>query len=132
MILGIILMSVAGLASLACWIIVLVKMFKTQESPLMGIIGIFCGLWAFIWGWMNAGKLALGKVMMIWTLSFVLTLVGYGLFAKGAIDMAKEQGINFNPSTLGQPIESSPAIETTTTDEAAEEPAPAEQGSATE
>ncbi len=97
-----------------------------------GRFGIFCGLWAFIWGWMNAGKLALGKVMMIWTLSFVLTLVGYGLFAKGAIDMAKEQGINFNPSTLGQPIESSPAIETTTTDEAAEEPAPAEQGSATE
>lgn len=125
-------MSLAGLASLACWIMVLVKMFKTQESPLMGIIGIFCGLWAFIWGWMNAGKHGLSKIMMIWTLSFVLTLVGYGLFAKGAIDMAREQGIDFNPSTLGQPIESSPASDTTTTDKPVEEPAPTAPASATE
>jgi len=41
------------LGSLACWVIVLVKMFKT-EKPLIGILGILCSLWAFIWGWMNS------------------------------------------------------------------------------
>ena len=120
-------MSVAGLASLACWIIVLVKMFKTQESPLMGIIGIFCGIWAYIWGWINAGKFGLSKVMLIWTVSIVLSLVGYGLVFKSAIDMAKEQGIDFNSPAFRQPTESEPEA-----DETVAEPAPVEEGSVTE
>jgi predicted acyltransferase len=124
MTIGFILMSVAGLASMACWIMVLVKMFKTQESPLMGIIGIFCGLWAFIWGWMNASKYGLSKVMLIWTASFVLSLVGYGLVFKAGMDVMKEQGIDITNPTLGQPMELTPAPAEVAPEEPAEEAAP--------
>ncbi|BCU78195.1 hypothetical protein [Luteolibacter sp. LG18] len=72
---GILLLSLGGLGLLACWIIVLIKMFKT-EKPLLGIIGIFCGLWAYIWGWMNSGKHGLQKIMLIWTACWILYIIG--------------------------------------------------------
>jgi hypothetical protein len=31
---------------------------------LKGILGVFCGLYAFIWGWMNAGRLGLKNIML--------------------------------------------------------------------
>ena len=41
-----------------------------------GIIGIItCGIWTLIWGWMNAGKLNLKNIMMIWTLLLVISIV---------------------------------------------------------
>ena len=84
--LGTILSFVAGLASLACFIMVLVKMFKTQESPVMGIIGIVtCGIWAFIWGWMNAGKLGIKNIMLIWTVAIVVGAIGNGMAMASAI-----------------------------------------------
>lgn len=102
-------MNVGGLASFVCWIIVLVKMFKTQESPLMGILGIVtCGLWALIWGWMNAGKYALSKIMLLWTVSIVVSLVGYGLVFKAGMDFMKEQNMQLTP-TITEPDTTPPA-----------------------
>jgi hypothetical protein len=75
-ILGYALLFAGGVGSLICAIIVIIKMFKTQESPLMGILGILCGLWAFIWGWMNASKYGLGKIMKLWTLALVVSVIG--------------------------------------------------------
>ncbi len=92
-------MGVAGLAAFICWIMVLIKMFKTQESPLMGIIGIFCTIWAYIWGWMNASKYNLKKIMLLWTVSIIVSLAGYGMFMAGIVKMAEEQGVNFEPMT---------------------------------
>ncbi len=84
-----------GLAgSLAAWIMVLVKMFKTEASPVSGIIGIFCGLWAFIWGWMNLTKAGTKQAMMIWTISIVLTAVGGVLGGSGFIKSAQQQSIH--------------------------------------
>ncbi len=45
--------AISGIACLVCFIMVLVKMFQNENIGL-GILGIFCGLWTFIWGWMNA------------------------------------------------------------------------------
>lgn len=75
-IIGLILAGIGYLGIFVCWIMVLIKMFKTQESPLMGILGIFCGLWAFIWGWMNAAKYDLKKIMMLWSAAWVLAVIG--------------------------------------------------------
>lgn len=75
---GYILYIVGLLGSIACWIMVLIKMFKT-EKPLIGVLGILCSLWAFIWGWMNAGKQGLQKIMLIWTVCIVLAGVGGGM-----------------------------------------------------
>jgi hypothetical protein len=96
---GIALVSLGGLASLICWIMVLVKMFKTQESPLMGIIGIVtCGLWAFIWGWMNAGKYAIKNIMLIWTVAIILSGVGNTMMVKASINAI--QGMELKPTTI--------------------------------
>ena len=69
-------MSVAQLVSLGIFITVLIKMFK-NGSALMGIIGILtCGLFTYIWGWMKCKRLALTKVMIIWT---IMILVPFGI-----------------------------------------------------
>ena len=73
---------IAGLGSLICFIIVLVKQFQTAGA-VHGIIGIItCGLWTFIWGWLNAGKAGIRNIMLIWTLlaivSIALNIAGGG------------------------------------------------------
>jgi hypothetical protein len=58
-------------AFVVCWVMVLIKMFK--ESILMGILGLLCTLWAFIWGWINAGKNKQQKIMIIWTVAMLIS-----------------------------------------------------------
>ena len=65
---------VASLVSLVCWIITLVKIFKSENGVLHGIIGIICGLWAFIWGWMKAGEMDNQKIMLIWTIAIIASI----------------------------------------------------------
>jgi hypothetical protein len=67
-------MILFGLVSLVCWIMVLIQMFKVQGA-LHGILGIICGLYAFIWGWMKATELNLKNVMLVWTGCFVANIV---------------------------------------------------------
>jgi len=70
-----ILAMVACLGSLICFIIVLIKQFKTAGA-VHGIIGIItCGLWTLIWGWMNSGKLNIRNIMLIWTLLLIICIV---------------------------------------------------------
>ena len=75
---------VAGLGSLVFFIIVLIKLFQT-EGPLYGILGLICSLYTLIWGWMNADKLNIKNIMLIWTgllvLSIILNVVAGGLSA---------------------------------------------------
>ena len=70
-----ILALVCSIASLICFIIVLIKQFQ-QGSVVHGIIGIItCGIWTLIWGWMNAGRLNIKNIMMIWTLLIVVCII---------------------------------------------------------
>jgi hypothetical protein len=69
---GVSLHYVTGLGMFICWIFVLIQMFKT--SVVQGIIGLICGLWAFIWGWMHAAG-NLRTVMLIWTILLIVSLV---------------------------------------------------------
>ena len=71
--------SLIGLGSLVCWIMVLIKQFQ-QGSAVHGIIGIVtCGLWTLIWGWMNATKLNIKNLMLIWTILIVVGLIVQGV-----------------------------------------------------
>jgi len=66
---------VAGLGYLICLIMVLIKQFQSAGA-VHGIIGIItCGLWTFIWGWMNAGNLNIKNIMMIWTVLFIACVI---------------------------------------------------------
>jgi hypothetical protein len=82
-VIGYLLAGVAGLGSLVCWIMVLIQMFQ-NEKVLIGILGVLCSLWAFIWGWMNSGKHNLKKIMLIWTACIVVAIIGNGIVAAGA------------------------------------------------
>lgn len=72
-----ILFLIVCLGSFICWIMVLIKQFQ-NAGPVHGIIGIItCGIWTLIWGWMNAAKLNIQKLMMIWTVLIVIYIVLY-------------------------------------------------------
>jgi hypothetical protein len=58
-------------------IIVIVKIFKHAGVGL-GILSIFCGPFAFIWGWIKSKELGLKKVMLAYTILLILGVVLYG------------------------------------------------------
>ena len=72
-----------GLGCLICFIIVLIKQFQ-DAGVVHGIIGIItCGIWTFIWGWINATRLNLKTIMMVWTLLILVSLVLRFAFGAG-------------------------------------------------
>ena len=65
----------ASLAAFICFIIVLIKQFQ-NGGVVHGIIGIItCTIWTFIWGWMNATKLNIKTIMMVWTLLIIVAII---------------------------------------------------------
>jgi len=72
---------------LACWVMTLIKMFK-HETTGLAVLGIFCGLWAFIWGWKNAEKHDHKKIMKIWTAFLVGAIVFNGILTAVAASNA--------------------------------------------
>ena len=65
-----VLLILAALTGLVCWIIILVKLFKNGDTA-TGVIGIFCGVVAYIVGWMKADELDSTKVMLVWTVAII-------------------------------------------------------------
>ena len=62
------------LGCVICLVIVLIKLFQ-NEGALKGILGLICFLYTFIWGWMNATKLNIKNIMVIWTILAILSIV---------------------------------------------------------
>jgi hypothetical protein len=69
--------GICGLVSLICWIYILVKTFQAGKIGL-GILGIICGLFAYIYGWAKAAEFHARAVMVIWTLSIIGSAVIVG------------------------------------------------------
>ncbi len=75
---------VVGLASFIIFILVLIRQFR-DAGVLHGIIGIItCGIWTFIWGWINANRLNIRNLMLIWTALIILGLILRFAFGAGA------------------------------------------------
>jgi len=67
--------GIAGLGWVICFIIVLIKQFQ-EGGILHGIIGLVtCGIWTFIWGWINSGRLNIRNIMLIWTVLWVAAII---------------------------------------------------------
>jgi hypothetical protein len=81
------------LGSVICFIIVLIKMFQ-NGGALQGILGLVCSLWAFIWGWMNSGKLGFRNIMLIWTALLIL----YAIFMAVGGGFAAMTGVPTAPT----------------------------------
>ena len=62
------------LACLICFIMVLIKLFQ-ENGVLHGILGLICGLYTFIWGWINATRLNIKNIMIIWTLLIIVSII---------------------------------------------------------
>jgi hypothetical protein len=89
--LGSILVGIAGLVSIVCFIMVVVKMFQNGKSGLgIATILLLCcgigGLVAFIYGWMKSTEWNIRNLMLAWTVAIIIGIVGNlmapGLFAK--------------------------------------------------
>ena len=65
---------VANILSLILFFVVLIKLFK-NEGALKGILGFFCGIYTFIWGWMKHKQLAMTRLMTVWSLMILLPFV---------------------------------------------------------
>jgi hypothetical protein len=70
----VILATLVGLAALVPFIMVLIKLFQ-QKGALHGILGLICGLYTFIWGWMNANTLGIKNLMLLWTALIVIGMI---------------------------------------------------------
>jgi Flp pilus assembly protein TadD len=66
--------ALVQLVTLVSFIVVLIKLFR-KEGALKGILGLFCGLYTFIWGWMKHRELNLTKVMAVWTAVTLLSII---------------------------------------------------------
>ena len=55
-------------------ILVVVKMFQ-NAGALHGILGLICGLYALVWGWMNANKYGIKNLMIAWTGLLILIII---------------------------------------------------------
>ncbi len=65
---------IANLVCIVLFFIVLVKLFK-NEGALKGILGFFCSIYTFIWGWMKHKQLGMTKIMATWSVLTVGTMV---------------------------------------------------------
>lgn len=75
MVLGV-LSLVIGIGNLVCWILVIVSAFQKEESPLLGILSIvLCALGGFIIGWVKHKEWGIQKLMVIWSILFVASLL---------------------------------------------------------
>ena len=75
---------VANILSLILFFIVLIKLFK-NEGALKGILGFFCGIYTFIWGWMKHKQLAMTKLMTVWSLMILLPFILIPVVGVGSV-----------------------------------------------
>ena len=61
---------IINILCLVFFFVVLIKLFK-NEGALKGILGFFCSIYTFIWGWMKHKQLGMTKIMATWS---ILTL----------------------------------------------------------
>jgi len=82
---GGILSALGGLGSLVCAILILIQLFK-KEGVGLGILGIFCGIYTYIWGWIKSKELGLKNIMLGWTACIVMAMIGYGISIAGVVN----------------------------------------------
>ena len=74
---------VINILCLVFFFIVLVKMFK-NEGALKGILGFFCSIYTFIWGWMKHKQLGMTKTMAAWSILTVAGMVMVPIMGAGS------------------------------------------------
>lgn len=63
------------IVSLVCWIKTLINIFK--ENVGLGILGLICGIFAYIYGWVKCKEYNNKKVMLVWTICVGILIISY-------------------------------------------------------
>jgi len=84
------LLAIGGIGSLVCLVMVLIPLFK-KEGTGLGILGIFCSIYTYIWGWINAKQFNLKNIMFAWTACIILSIIGNSLLAKQVADVLQDE-----------------------------------------
>jgi hypothetical protein len=63
-----------SIGAIICFILVLIKLFQ-KEGVGLGILGIICGIYTFIWGWINHKPQKITNIMLIWTILVIISLI---------------------------------------------------------
>jgi hypothetical protein len=64
---------IAGVAQLVFWVMTIVRCFQTGKV-LQGVISIiFCGIGAYIIGWINVKNWNYMNIMIAWTIAWIIT-----------------------------------------------------------
>lgn len=104
------LLTVSGIGGLVCFILVLVQMFKREQTGLaiVCIVLALCSgigsLIAFVYGWIKATEWELKNVMLAWTLMLVLQVVGAGILF-GVVLPAQVKDVQQQMQQMQQQIE---------------------------
>ena len=102
---------IMNILCLVFFFIVLVKLFK-HEGALKGILGFFCSIYTFIWGWMKHKQLGMTKLMATWSILTVAGMVMVPVMgASSALmlpkymqEMSGNAGIKFDKPDLSQKV----------------------------
>lgn len=78
-------LGITFIVMLVCWIKVLIALFRNAGVGL-GILGILCNLFAFIWGWVKSSELKLKGTMIAWTLCIVVSTVVWFMAAASLVN----------------------------------------------
>ena len=71
--------------ALICWIIILVKLFQAGYT-VQGVLGIFCGIVAFIYGWAKADEMDAKPIMLAWTACIVAYVISLFVTASSGVN----------------------------------------------
>jgi len=63
-----------SIGAIICFILVLIKLFK-KEGVGLGILGLICGIYTFIWGWINHKPQKITNIMLVWTILLIISLI---------------------------------------------------------
>lgn len=77
--------AIAGLTSLVCWILTIVKAFKEGQTS-TGVLSI-CGIIGFILGWINVKEWDHMPVMLAWTAAMIVSIVAQVVLRSAAGQM---------------------------------------------
>ena len=73
-----------GLGSLVCAILVLIRLYNAKGTSEM-LLGLFCTIFLFIWGWQNAERYGFVPQMRAWKLCVLGQLLSMVLFLGVAV-----------------------------------------------
>jgi hypothetical protein len=73
-----------GLGSLVCAILVLIRLYNVKGTSGM-LLGLFCTLYLFIWGWQNDERYGFAPQMRAWKLCLLGQVLCLALFLGVAV-----------------------------------------------